>query len=206
MDRVSDPAPLLGLQHTPPLAEDSAALRGRRSRAFAEVQEHYYQDPPRIERGWREHLIGTDGRVYLDMVNNVAVIGHGHPALADAAARQWRRLNTNSRFNYASVATFSERLAATLPDPLDTVFLVNSGSESDDLALRLAMATTGRQDVVAVAEAYHDHHHHRGAADDHDRRPVRRCGLAWPRWASNYPGRLRRADLRGELCPKRRCE
>jgi 4-aminobutyrate aminotransferase-like enzyme len=155
LDRVSDPAPLLGLQPTAPLAEDSAALRGRRSRAFAEVQEHYYQDPPRIERGWREHLIGTDGRVYLDMVNNVAVIGHGHPALADAAARQWRRLNTNSRFNYASVATFSERLTATLPDPLDTVFLVNSGSESDDLALRLAMATTGRQDVVAVAEAYH---------------------------------------------------
>ena len=155
LDRVSDPAPLLGLQPTAPLAEDSAALRGRRSRAFAEVQEHYYQDPPRIERGWREHLIGTDGRVYLDMVNNVAVIGHGHPALADAAARQWRRLNTNSRFNYASVATFSQRLAATLPDPLDTVFLVNSGSESDDLALRLAMATTGRQDVVAVAEAYH---------------------------------------------------
>ena len=155
LDRVSDPAPLLGLPPTPPLAEDSATLRRRRSQAFAEVQEHYYQNPPRIERGWREHLIGTDGRVYLDMVNNVAVIGHGHPALADAAARQWRRLNTNSRFNYASVATFSERLAATLPDPLDTVFLVNSGSESDDLALRLAMATTGRQDVVAVAEAYH---------------------------------------------------
>ena len=155
LDRVSDPAPLLGLPPTPPLAEDSATLRRRRSQAFAEVQEHYYQDPPRIERGWREHLVGTDGRVYLDMVNNVAVIGHGHPALADAAARQWRRLNTNSRFNYASVATFSERLAATLPDPLDTVFLVNSGSESDDLALRLAMATTGRQDVVAVAEAYH---------------------------------------------------
>ena len=155
LDRVSDPAPLLGLPPTPPLTEDSATLRRRRSQAFAEVQEHYYQDPPRIERGWREHLVGTDGRVYLDMVNNVAVIGHGHPALADAAARQWRRLNTNSRFNYASVATFSERLAATLPDPLDTVFLVNSGSESDDLALRLAMATTGRQDVVAVAEAYH---------------------------------------------------
>lgn len=155
LDRVSDPAPLLGLPPTPPLAEDSATLRRRRSQAFAAVQEHYYQNPPRIERGWREHLVGTDGRVYLDMVNNVAVIGHGHPALADAAARQWRRLNTNSRFNYASVATFSERLAATLPDPLDTVFLVNSGSEADDLALRLAMATTGRQDVVAVAEAYH---------------------------------------------------
>lgn len=70
-------------------------------------------------------------------------------------ARQWRRLNTNSRFNYGAVVELSERLAATLPEPLDTVFLVNSGSEADDLALRLAMATTGRHDIVAVAEAYH---------------------------------------------------
>jgi len=155
LDGVSDPAALFGLPPAPPLAEDSATLRHRRSLAFAEVQEHYYEHPPRIERGWREHLIATDGRVYLDMVNNVAAIGHGHPALADAVARQWRRLNTNSRFNYGVVAEFSERLAATLPDPLDTVFLVNSGSESDDLAVRLAMAATGRQDIVAVAEAYH---------------------------------------------------
>ena len=136
-------------------ADDSAALRRRRERSFARVQEHYYADPPRIERGWREHMLDTDGRSYLDMVNNVAVLGHGHPGLADAVARQWRRLNTNSRFNYESVVELSERLAATLPDPLDTVFLVNSGSEADDLALRLAMAATGRHDIVAVAEAYH---------------------------------------------------
>lgn len=159
LHRVSDPAVLLGLPHLPELAyaaqADSTALRQRRSRAFAGVQEHYYEHPPRIERGWREHMLATDGRSYLDMVNNVAVLGHGHPELAEAVARQWRRLNTNSRFNYGSVVEFSERLAATLPDPLDTVFLVNSGSEADDLALRLAMATTGRHDVVAVAEAYH---------------------------------------------------
>ncbi len=155
LHRMSDPAVLLGLPHTPGLAEDSAALRQRRSKSFALVQEHYYEHPPRIERGWREHLVATDGRSYLDMVNNVAVLGHGHPELADAVARQWRRLNTNSRFNYGAVVALSERLAATLPDPLDTVFLVNSGSEADDLALRLAMAATGRHDIVAVAEAYH---------------------------------------------------
>ena len=159
LDQVSDPAAVLGLPSDAgsPAGpdEDSAALRQRRSRAFAEVQEHYYEHPPRIERGWREHLIDIDGRSYLDMVNNVAILGHGHPELADTVARQWRRLNTNSRFNYASVVALSERLAATLPDPLDTVFLVNSGSEADDLALRLAMAATGRHDVVAVAEAYH---------------------------------------------------
>jgi 4-aminobutyrate aminotransferase-like enzyme len=155
LDRVSDPAVLLGLAPTAQPVEDAATVRQRRSLAFAEVQEHYYDHPPRIERGWREHLIATDGRSYLDMVNNVAVLGHGHPAVADAVARQWRRLNTNSRFNYAAVAEFSARLADTLPESLDTVFLVNSGSESDDLALRLAMATTGRNDIVAVAEAYH---------------------------------------------------
>ncbi len=153
---TADPAPLLGLAPAAvPGGEDSAELVRRREGALAGVQEQYYRRPPRIERGWREYLCSVDGRSYLDMVNNVAAVGHGHPDLADAVARQWRRLNTNSRFNYRAIADFSQRLAATLPDPLDTVFLVNSGSEAVDLALRLAMATTGRHDVVAVAEAYH---------------------------------------------------
>ena len=119
------------------------------------MQEHYYADPPRIERGWREHLIDTDGRAYLDMVNNVATTGHGHPRLVEAVSRQWARLNTNSRFHYAAVAEFSARLAALAPDPLDTVFLVNSGSEAVDLALRLATTATGRPTVLAMREAYH---------------------------------------------------
>ena len=87
-------------------------------RRMPEVQEHYYDHPPRIGTRWREHLVGTDGRSYLDMVNNVAVLGHGHPALADAVARQWRRLNTNSRFNYGAVVAFSERLARDPAHPL----------------------------------------------------------------------------------------
>ena len=174
---TADPAPLLGLE--PPAADavssthpaaaasgidparsrtpaaEAAALVARRDRRFAEVQEHYYDAPPRIERGWREHLIGTDGRAYLDMVNNVTPLGHGHPRLADAVAKQLRTLNTNSRFNYGAVVEFSERLASMLPEPLDTVFLVNSGSEAVDLALRVALAATGRRDVVALLEAYH---------------------------------------------------
>ena len=149
-----DPRPLFGL---PALAADStdADLVARRDRAFAPVQEHYYDEPPRIERGWRHFLMSTSGRCYLDMVNNVTVLGHAHPRIAEAAARQLRKLNTNSRFNYASVVEFSERLASLLPDPLDTVFLVNSGSEASDLALRLAIAAAGRPDVVAMREAYH---------------------------------------------------
>lgn len=148
-----DPRPLLGLPDLP----DTGArdLLTRRDESFARVQEHYYADPPQIERGRRHYLMSTAGRVYLDMVNNVTVLGHAHPRMADTAARQLRRLNTNSRFNYEAVVEFSERLAATLPDPLDTVFLVNSGSEASDLALRLAIAVSGRPDVLAVGEAYH---------------------------------------------------
>jgi 4-aminobutyrate aminotransferase-like enzyme/Ser/Thr protein kinase RdoA (MazF antagonist) len=148
-----DPRALLGVAPIDERPTDD--LLTRRDASFAQVQEHYYRTPPQIERGWRNYLLSTGGRCYLDMVNNVTVLGHAHPRVADTAARQLRKLNTNSRFNYASVVEFSERLAGLLPDPLDTVFLVNSGSEASDLAIRLAMAATGRRDVVAVREAYH---------------------------------------------------
>jgi 4-aminobutyrate aminotransferase-like enzyme/Ser/Thr protein kinase RdoA (MazF antagonist) len=148
-----DPRPLLGL---PTLKDaDGTDLLARRDASFAPVQEFYYRNPPQIERGRRHFLMSTHGRSYLDMVNNVTVLGHAHPRIADAAARQLHKLNTNSRFNYQGVVEFSERLAALLPDPLDTVFLVNSGSEASDLAIRLATAATGRRDVVAMREAYH---------------------------------------------------
>ena len=134
---------------------DAAALLARREAVFADVQEHYFDDPPVMVRGWREHLVDADGRVYLDTLNNVTSVGHAHPRLVDAVAEQWRLLNTNSRFHYPAVVEFSERLAALLPEPLDTVFLVNSGSEAVDLALRLGQAWSGRRDVLAVREAYH---------------------------------------------------
>ncbi|GLW74108.1 4-aminobutyrate aminotransferase [Kitasatospora phosalacinea] len=152
---TADPAPLLGLDAVATDRTGRADLLARRAAVFATVQEHYYAEPPRIERGWRHHLVSTDGRAYLDIVNNVTPLGHAHPGVERAVARQLRRLNTNSRFHYASVVEFTERLAALLPDPLDTVFLVNSGSEAVDLGLRLAVGASGRPDVVAVREAYH---------------------------------------------------
>lgn len=139
----------------PGAAEHARELRERRDAHLAEVQEHYYAEPPQIERGWKNYLVSTEPRVYLDMVNNVTSIGHADEGLANVVAQQMRRLNTNSRFHYEGVARFAEELAATLPDPLDTVFLVNSGSEAVDLAIRVAMAATGRTDIVAVREAYH---------------------------------------------------
>jgi 4-aminobutyrate aminotransferase-like enzyme/Ser/Thr protein kinase RdoA (MazF antagonist) len=154
---VADPSELVpgapGADGATPL--DAATLLARRDESFADVQEHYYADPPVMVRGWREHLVDADGRVYLDTLNNVTSVGHAHPRLVEAVAEQWRLLNTNSRFHYPAVVEFSERLASLAPDPLDTVFLVNSGSEAVDLALRLGQAWSGRNDVLAVQEAYH---------------------------------------------------
>ena len=152
---IADPSTLLPGHPAAARRDDPAALLARRDRVFAEVQEHYYDAPPIIARGWKQYLIDTDGRVYLDMVNNVTALGHAHPRVADAASRQLRTLNTNSRFHYPAVVEYAERLAELTPESLDTVFLVNSGSEAVDLALRLARAATGRRDVLAVRESYH---------------------------------------------------
>jgi 4-aminobutyrate aminotransferase-like enzyme/Ser/Thr protein kinase RdoA (MazF antagonist) len=149
------PAALLGLSCDAEPELDAKTLLERRDASFARTQKHYYVDPPRIERGWRNHLIDMQGRSYLDMLNNVAVLGHGHPRMAQVAARQWSLLNTNSRFNYAAVAQFSERLLKLAPEGMDRVFLVNSGSEANDLAIRLAWAYSGGRDMLSVLEAYH---------------------------------------------------
>ena len=149
----ADPSSLLGLEALPVSPVESLPVAQRH--AFAAVQEHYYSVPPQIERGWRHHLVDVTGRVYLDMINNVTVVGHGHPRLAAAAARQWSLLNTNSRFHYGVLGEFADRLAGLAPDGLDTVFLVNSGTEANDLALRLAAIHTGSPDVVCIREGYH---------------------------------------------------
>ncbi|MGV8921466.1 MAG: aminotransferase [Pseudomonas sp.] len=149
------PSGLLGFDCDAPPLQDSAKLLARRDASFARSQKHYYQAPPQIERGWRNHLIDMQGRSYLDMLNNVAVLGHGHPRMAQEASKQWSLLNTNSRFHYAAVAEFSERLLELAPDSMDRVFLVNSGTEANDLAIRLAWAYSGGRDVLSVLEAYH---------------------------------------------------
>ncbi|GAB7005971.1 aminotransferase [Nocardioides sp. AN3] len=149
-----DPSPLLGLDLA--VAEPHPErLLARRDAYVATVQEHYYDAPPQIERGWREHLVDTRAQVYVDVVNNVATTGHAHPALTAAATRQWSLLNTNSRFHYSAAVELAARLANLAPDGLDQVFLVNSGSEAVDLALRLALTATGRPRILAAREAYH---------------------------------------------------
>lgn len=118
-----------------------------------------YDRPLHIVRGWRQHLYDAGGRSYLDCVNNVAHVGHCHPRVTRAAAEQSARLNTNTRYLYEPLADYLERLTATLPAPLRVAYLVCSGSEANELALRLARAHTRRHDVIVLDTAYHGNTH-----------------------------------------------
>ena len=115
----------------------------------------FYRDPVHFAAGNGVWLFDQDGRRYLDAYNNVQVLGHGNPDVAAAVAGQTRTLTTNTRYLHESVVTLSERLLETMPDELDQVLLVNSGSEANDVAWRLATAATGRDGAVVADHAYH---------------------------------------------------
>ena len=136
--------------------ESSADLVARRIRAFGPAARGLFYSrllhPQRAEGVWIED---ADGRRVLDAYNNVPVVGHCHPHVVDAVVRQFRRQNTNSRYLYAPAVTLVERLLGTLPDEIDTVLLVNSGSEANDLAWRFVTGATGRDGALVSARAYH---------------------------------------------------
>ncbi|HEY1434981.1 MAG TPA: aminotransferase class III-fold pyridoxal phosphate-dependent enzyme, partial [Thermoanaerobaculia bacterium] len=136
-------------------ADDPARLAVERRRRLGPSLSLSYRQPLEIVRGAGARLYDQTGRAYLDMVNNVAHVGHGHPRVARAGARQMSVLNTNTRYLHPSILRYAERLAATLPKPLSVCFFVCSGSEANELALRMARAATGGRDVVVVDGAYH---------------------------------------------------
>ncbi len=114
-----------------------------------------YRQPLHMVRGIRQYLMDKTGRRYLDMVNNVAHVGHEHPAVVEAGRRQMGLLNTNTRYLHDELVAFAEELTATLPPTLGVCHFVNSGSEANELALRMAKVYTGAQDIIAVAHGYH---------------------------------------------------
>lgn len=114
-------------------------------------------DPLMIVGGSGSKLYDSDGREYLDTRNNVCHVGHQHPAVVQAVQQQVATLNTNTRYLHPNATLLAQRLADLLPDPLEVVFLVNSGSEANDLALRLARAATGSDNTIIVDGAYHGH-------------------------------------------------
>jgi 4-aminobutyrate aminotransferase-like enzyme len=114
-----------------------------------------YRHPLHIVRGSMQYLFDADGRRYLDAYNNVPHVGHCHPRVVEAAERQMRALNTNTRYLHGNLQAYAERLIATLPEPLRVCYFVNSGSEANELALRLARAHTRRRDLIVLDAAYH---------------------------------------------------
>ena len=116
-----------------------------------------YQQPLKIVRGWMQYLYDQTGRAFLDVYNNVPLVGHSHPRVVRAAQEQLALLNTNTRYLHDNVIRYAERLVALLPEPLRVCYFLNSGSEANELALRLARAHTGREDVIVLEHAYHGH-------------------------------------------------
>jgi 4-aminobutyrate aminotransferase-like enzyme/Ser/Thr protein kinase RdoA (MazF antagonist) len=132
----------------------TGALLERRRRALPRSP-LFYEHPVHLVRGEGVWLFDPDDRRYLDCYNNVPVVGHGHPRVVRAVAEQQRLLATHSRYLHEAIVELAERLKATLPPALDAVLVVNSGSEANDLAWRIARAATGRAGAVVSSYAYH---------------------------------------------------
>ncbi|MFQ6070379.1 MAG: aminotransferase class III-fold pyridoxal phosphate-dependent enzyme [Candidatus Aminicenantales bacterium] len=117
----------------------------------------FYKKPLNLIGGALQYLYDDEGKTYLDCINNVCHVGHCHPRVVQAARRQMAHLNTNTRFLYEQLVRYARRLTALMPEPLSVCYLVNSGSEANDLALRLTRTFTGEKDVVVIDGAYHGH-------------------------------------------------
>lgn len=137
--------------------ETPKALLKARQRHLGKMLSVSYKKPLKIVRGSGQYLYDENGHAFLDMVNNVCHVGHCHPRVVEAATRQISALNTNTRYLHDNLPNYAQRLCATFPEPLNVCFLVNSGSEANDLALRLARNFTGRRSMVVVEGAYHGH-------------------------------------------------
>jgi 4-aminobutyrate aminotransferase-like enzyme len=136
-------------------AMNNAEILDLRGRAIGRNVSVGYRRPLQIVRGSMQYLYDETGRRYIDGYNNVPHVGHCHPRIVEAAERQMRLINTNTRYLHEHLVRYAERLTATLPDPLRVCFFVNSGSEANELALRLARAHTRQRDVIVLDAAYH---------------------------------------------------
>ncbi len=114
-----------------------------------------YKKPLKIVRGAMQYLYDETGRTYLDAVNNVPHVGHCHPKVVKAAQRQMAILNTNTRYLHDYLVEYARRLTSKMPEPLKVCFFVCSGSEANDLALRMARTHTEQNDIIVVDGAYH---------------------------------------------------
>ncbi|KQT69825.1 MULTISPECIES: aspartate aminotransferase family protein [unclassified Aureimonas] len=159
----------------PPSDEAMARRVARRVAAFGAASVLFYEEPIEMVRGRGVHLFDAKGRRYLDVYNNVPSVGHCHPRVVEAMARQAAELNIHTRYLNGVVETYADRLLASFPAPLTNVALTCTGSESNDLALRIARIATGRSGFVVTAAAYHGN---TAAVTEISPSALRRGGLA----------------------------
>lgn len=140
----------------PPIADAELAVR-RRAVLGPAITPPTYARPVHVSRGEGVWLFEADGRRVLDAYNNVPVVGHCHPRVTEAVVRQTRALNTHSRYLYEPLVDLGERIIQSMPMRLglDTIMLVNSGSEANDIAWRIATAATGNGGGLVTDFAYH---------------------------------------------------
>ncbi|MFN7222555.1 MAG: aspartate aminotransferase family protein [Paracoccaceae bacterium] len=131
------------------------SMDARRARLMGPNVPTFYRSPVHIVRGEGVWLWDADGKRYLDCYNNVAHVGHCHPKVVQAIARQAATLNTHTRYHHGLILDYIERLTATLGHGISQAIMVCTGSEANDLALRMAQAVTGKTGIIATDNTYH---------------------------------------------------
>ncbi|MBO9475979.1 aminotransferase class III-fold pyridoxal phosphate-dependent enzyme [Shimia sp. R11_0] len=127
----------------------------RRARLLGPHMTTFYREPVHLARGEGTYLWDTDGRKYLDCYNNVPHVGHCHPRVVEAIATQAATLNTHTRYVHDGILEYGEALTAKFDHDLDSMVMVCSGSEANDVALRMAQAMTGKTGVITTDNTYH---------------------------------------------------
>ena len=152
-----NPATLLGINPATITFRkvDKNHLIKNRIKSFSGNLKLSYKDPILFMRGSKNYLFDESGRCYLDFYNNVPHVGHSHPRIADLVNKQLRLINSNTRYLHPSQKKLSENLLSKFPSSFEVVFFVNSGSEANELALRLAKTYTGNKDFVTFDHGYH---------------------------------------------------
>ncbi|XP_052781203.1 alanine--glyoxylate aminotransferase 2-like isoform X1 [Mya arenaria] len=117
----------------------------------------FASDPLKITKAKGQYMYDENGNQYLDCINNVCHVGHCHKDVVEAGYHQMKKLNTNSRFLHDNIGRLAEKITATMPEELCVVYLCNSGSEANDLALRLARHYTKNTEMITMDHAYHGH-------------------------------------------------
>ncbi|PLR49275.1 aspartate aminotransferase family protein [Chimaeribacter arupi] len=142
-------------EHAGQLDSDTRRLTDQRSRVLGESYRLFYRKPVHLVKGRGQYLWDAAGDKYLDVYNNVASIGHCHPAVVEAVTAQMQQLNTHTRYLHQRILDYSEDLLATLPAALDRAMYMCTGSEANDLAIRVAKAYSGGTGIIVTQEAYH---------------------------------------------------